>query len=90
MSIGQILFNVFALFTLIAAVGVVVNKNAVNASLGQLSSREKRDDARNHQRDGEDTRHRRELVQRRPRIPARVEEHDDEEKQRRNRARVNQ
>ena len=38
MSIGQILFNVFALFTLIAAVGVVVNKNAVNASLCLLLS----------------------------------------------------
>ncbi len=30
---GSFLFNVFALFTLIAAVGVVVNKNAVNASM---------------------------------------------------------
>ncbi len=35
---GSLLFNVFALFTLIAAVGVVVNKNAVNASLCLLLS----------------------------------------------------
>jgi NADH-quinone oxidoreductase subunit J len=35
---GSLLFNVFALFTLVAAVGVVVNKNAVNASLCLLLS----------------------------------------------------
>jgi NADH-quinone oxidoreductase subunit J len=35
---GNLLFNVFALFTLIAALGVVVNKNAVNASLCLLLS----------------------------------------------------
>jgi NADH-quinone oxidoreductase subunit J len=35
---GQFLFNVFALFTLITAVGVVVNKNAVNAAMCLLLS----------------------------------------------------
>ncbi|MBS0660459.1 MAG: NADH-quinone oxidoreductase subunit J [Verrucomicrobia bacterium] len=35
---GSLLFNVFALFTLIAAVGVVVNKNAVNAAMFLLLS----------------------------------------------------
>lgn len=38
MSIGPLLFNLFALFTLACAVGVVVNKNAVNASLCLLLS----------------------------------------------------
>ncbi len=33
MTIGQILFNLFALFTLVMAAGVVLNKNAVNAAL---------------------------------------------------------
>jgi NADH-quinone oxidoreductase subunit J len=35
---GSLLFNVFALLTLIAAVGVVVCRNAVNASLCLLLS----------------------------------------------------
>ena len=35
---GSLLFTTFALFTLIAAVGVVVNKNAVNASMCLLLS----------------------------------------------------
>jgi NADH-quinone oxidoreductase subunit J len=35
---GPFLFNVFALFTLVAALGVVLNKNAVNASLCLLLS----------------------------------------------------
>ena len=35
---GTFLFNVFALFTLITAVGVVVNKNAVNAAMCLLLS----------------------------------------------------
>jgi NADH-quinone oxidoreductase subunit J len=35
---GTLLFNVIALFTLITAVGVVLNKNAVNASLCLLLS----------------------------------------------------
>ena len=30
---GSLLFNAFALFTLIAAIGVVVNRNAVNAAM---------------------------------------------------------
>lgn len=33
MTTGQILFNLFAVFTLASAVGVVVNRNAVNAAL---------------------------------------------------------
>lgn len=33
MTIGQILFNLFAVFTLVCAAGVVVNRNAVNAAL---------------------------------------------------------
>jgi NADH-quinone oxidoreductase subunit J len=35
---GSILFNVFALFTVITAIGVVVNKNAVNAAMCLLLS----------------------------------------------------
>lgn len=35
---GSILFNLFAAFTLITAVGVVVNKNAVNAAMCLLLS----------------------------------------------------
>ena len=35
---GNFLFNVFALFTLITAIGVVVNKNAVNAAMCLLLS----------------------------------------------------
>ena len=35
---GSFLFNVFAWFTLITAVGVVVNKNAVNAAMCLLLS----------------------------------------------------
>jgi NADH-quinone oxidoreductase subunit J len=35
---GQLLFNAFALFTIITAVGVVVNKNAVNAAMCLLLS----------------------------------------------------
>src|SRR5690349_15610177 len=35
---GQLLFNAFALFTLITAIGVVVNKNAVNAAMCLLLS----------------------------------------------------
>ena len=35
---GSFLFNAFALFTLIAAAGVVVNKNAVNAAMCLLLS----------------------------------------------------
>ena len=35
---GSFLFNTFALFTLITAVGVVVNKNAVNAAMCLLLS----------------------------------------------------
>jgi NADH-quinone oxidoreductase subunit J len=38
MSIGQILFNVFVLLTLVSAVGVVVNRNAVNAAMCLLLS----------------------------------------------------
>lgn len=38
MTIGQILFNLFAVFTLACAAGVVVNKNAVNAALCLLLS----------------------------------------------------
>ena len=33
MTTGQFLFNLFAVFALVCAVGVVVNKNAVNAAL---------------------------------------------------------
>ena len=35
---GTLLFNLFALFTLITAIGVVVNKNAVNAAMCLLLS----------------------------------------------------
>src|SRR5262245_39689097 len=35
---GTFLFNLFALFTVIAAIGVVVNKNAVNAAMCLLLS----------------------------------------------------
>jgi NADH-quinone oxidoreductase subunit J len=35
---GSLLFNIFALFTLITAIGVVVNKNAVNAAMCLLLS----------------------------------------------------
>jgi NADH-quinone oxidoreductase subunit J len=35
---GNFLFNVFAIFTLVTAVGVVVNKNAVNAAMCLLLS----------------------------------------------------
>ena len=35
---GSLLFNVFALFTIITAIGVVVNKNAVNAAMCLLLS----------------------------------------------------
>jgi len=35
---GNLLFNVFALFTVITAIGVVVNKNAVNAAMCLLLS----------------------------------------------------
>ena len=35
---GTFLFNVFAVFTLVAAIGVVVNKNAVNAAMCLLLS----------------------------------------------------
>jgi NADH-quinone oxidoreductase subunit J len=35
---GSFLFNVFALFTVITAIGVVVNKNAVNAAMCLLLS----------------------------------------------------
>jgi NADH-quinone oxidoreductase subunit J len=35
---GSLLFNVFALFTVITAIGVVVNKNAVNAAMCLLLS----------------------------------------------------
>jgi NADH-quinone oxidoreductase subunit J len=35
---GNFLFNVFAIFTLVTALGVVVNKNAVNAALCLLLS----------------------------------------------------
>ena len=35
---GQLLFNLFAVFTLVTAIGVVVNKNAINASLCLLLS----------------------------------------------------
>src|SRR5215213_11455520 len=35
---GNFLFNAFALFTLITALGVVVNKNAVNAAMCLLLS----------------------------------------------------
>jgi NADH-quinone oxidoreductase subunit J len=35
---GNVLFNLFALFTLITAIGVVVNKNAVNAAMCLLLS----------------------------------------------------
>ena len=38
MTIGQILFNLFAVLTLVSAVGVVVNKNAVNAAMCLLLS----------------------------------------------------
>ncbi len=38
MSIGQILFNLFAVFTLVTAAGVVLNKNAVNAAMCLLLS----------------------------------------------------
>ena len=38
MTIGQILFNLFAGLTLVSAVGVVVNKNAVNAAMCLLLS----------------------------------------------------
>jgi NADH-quinone oxidoreductase subunit J len=38
MTIGQILFNLFALLTLAGAAGVVVNKNAVHAALCLLLS----------------------------------------------------
>jgi NADH-quinone oxidoreductase subunit J len=37
-KMGQFLFNAFALFTLITAIGVVVNKNAVNAAMCLLLS----------------------------------------------------
>jgi NADH-quinone oxidoreductase subunit J len=33
MSLGQILFNIFATFTLVSAIGVVVSKNTVNAAM---------------------------------------------------------
>jgi NADH-quinone oxidoreductase subunit J len=35
---GHILFNLFAVFTLVTAIGVVVNKNAVNAAMCLLLS----------------------------------------------------
>ena len=35
---GQLLFNLFAVFTLVTALGVVVNKNAVNAAMCLLLS----------------------------------------------------
>src|SRR5438093_11961212 len=35
---GQLLFNVFATFTIVTALGVVVNKNAVNAAMCLLLS----------------------------------------------------
>src|SRR5436189_2150225 len=35
---GQLLFNVFATFTIVTAIGVVVNKNAVNAAMCLLLS----------------------------------------------------
>ena len=35
---GSLLFNAFALFTLVAAIGVVVNRNAVNAAMCLLLS----------------------------------------------------
>ena len=38
MAMGNVLFNAFALLTLIAAIGVVVNKNAVNAAMCLLLS----------------------------------------------------
>ncbi len=38
MTIGQILFNLFALLTLVSAVGVVVNRNAVHAAMCLLLS----------------------------------------------------
>jgi NADH-quinone oxidoreductase subunit J len=38
MSFGQILFNLFAVFTLVTAGAVVVNKNAVNAAMCLLLS----------------------------------------------------
>src|SRR4051812_34986786 len=38
MLMGQILFNLFAAFTVITALGVVLNKNAVNAAMCLLLS----------------------------------------------------
>jgi NADH-quinone oxidoreductase subunit J len=35
---GQLLFNLFAVFTLVTAIGVVLNKNAVNAAMCLLLS----------------------------------------------------
>ena len=35
---GPLLFNVFAIFTIVSAIGVVVNKNAVNAAMCLLLS----------------------------------------------------